>query len=250
MNRSAIITGAASGIGRATADVLGMAGYGLTLVGRRPEPLREAAERIAAECGVDVLPLAADVGQPDAATTMVAEHLKRFGGLDAAVCAAGIYVESPIAELTSAVWDATVDVNLRGSALVAIEAARAMASRRGGRVVLISSVSGTQSEKNALHYNAAKAAITSVAKSMAVEFAQSGVATNAVAPGWIDTPQAADAIAQVASDAWPFINPLGRPGRPEEIAEVIRFLVCDAPDFLTGATIVVDGGQLAQSPPV
>ena len=125
-----------------------------------------------------------------------------------------------------------------------------MAEAGGGRIVLISSVSAYSVELDAMDYCAAKAGVVSVARSLALQFGAANVITNAIAPGWIDTPQAADAIAALDPADVVRINPINRFGRPGEIADVIRYLVCDAPPFLLGATIPVDGGQLAQAPVV
>ncbi len=247
MTPAAIITGAGSGIGWATAQVLVAAGYDLTLVGRRADPLRELAEALRANTASSVLDLPFDVSARTAADAILSAHLERFGRVDALVTAAGVYRESSMDSLDES-WDSTININLRGSALLAVRCARAMSAGDGGRIVLISSVSAYSSEVDALDYCAAKAGVVSVAKSMALQFGASNVTTNAVAPGWIDTPQAAQAIEALKPDDLVRINPLRRFGRPEEIAEVIRYLICDAPPFLLGTTIAVDGGQLAQAP--
>jgi NAD(P)-dependent dehydrogenase (short-subunit alcohol dehydrogenase family) len=244
---SAIITGAGSGIGRETARCLSRAGFDLTVVGRRPEMLTELAADLRAESPASVLELPFDVSKRGVDTKIVAAHLACFGRVDALVTAAGVYREAPM-DVLDASWDSTFDINLRGSALLAVRAARSMADSGGGRIVLIASVSAYSVEVDALDYCAAKAGIVSVAKSMALQFAGSNVTTNAIAPGWIDTPQAAEAIQELDPKDIIRINPLGRFGRPEEIAEVIRYLICDAPPFLLGTTIAVDGGQLAQAP--
>lgn len=250
MAPSAIITGAGSGIGWATAHALADHGFDLTLVGRRPELLNEVAMTLRAQTSASVAEFPYDVAERGSAGAILDAHLASFGGVNALVTAAGVYRETPMGSLDDAAWDATLDTNLRGSALLAVRCARAMADGGGGRIVLMSSVSAYSSELDALEYCAAKAGVVSVAKSLALQFGAANVTTNAIAPGWIDTPQAALAIEALDLDDVVRINPLNRFGRPEEIAEVIRYLICDAPPFLLGATIAVDGGQLAQAPVV
>lgn len=246
--RSAIVTGAGSGIGWSTAQVLAEHGFDLTVVGRRPELLDELATNLRASTSASVAPFPYDVSARGSADAIVDAHMRRFGGVDALVTAAGVYHETPMGSLDESAWDATFDINLRGSALLAVRCARAMAGAGGGRIVLIASVSAYSVELDAMDYCAAKAGVVSVARSLALQFGAANVTTNAIAPGWIHTPQAAHAIDALDPKDIARINPLNRFGRPEEIAEVIRYLICDAPRFLLGETIAVDGGQLAQAP--
>lgn len=179
---------------------------------------------------------------------MIDGHVARFAGIDALVAGAGAYEPVPLLEVTAQSWDATLHVHLRGAVLSASAAARHMTRAGYGRIVLISSVNGFHAEPATVAYSAAKAAIISVTRSLAIELAQHGVTANAVAPGWVRTPMTAAYLAEAGPDQLRLVNPLGRAGRADEIARVIRFLVIDAPDFLTGATIAVDGGQTAMAP--
>jgi NAD(P)-dependent dehydrogenase (short-subunit alcohol dehydrogenase family) len=247
--RSVVITGGGSGIGLATALSLRGDGYALTLVGRRAAALTSAAEQIVGSGGgPPVATHVADLREADAAAQAVDEHVERFGGIDALVAAAGTYQPVGLLELTAEAWDATMDVHLRGAVLSAAAAARHMTRAGSGRIVLLSSVNGLHSEPNTIDYSAAKAAIISVARSLAVDLAGTGVTANAVAPGWVSTPMTADYLAAATPDQLRMVNTLGRAGRPEEIARVIRFLIVDAPEFLTGTTITVDGGQTVMAP--
>jgi NAD(P)-dependent dehydrogenase (short-subunit alcohol dehydrogenase family) len=247
--RSAVITGGGTGIGFATAVALNGAGFDVTIVGRRGDLLASAAETIAGQGGgPPVAVQVADLSEPDAAARAVDEHVARFGGIDALVAGAGSYEPVGILEVTAAAWDATMDVHLRGAVLCASAAARHMTRAGRGRIVLISSVNGFQSDPGSVHYNAAKTAIISVARSLAVDLADTGVSANAVAPGWVNTPMTDDYLADTTPERLRRVNPLGRAGRPDEIARVIGFLIIDAPEFLTGSTITVDGGQTAMAP--
>jgi NAD(P)-dependent dehydrogenase (short-subunit alcohol dehydrogenase family) len=247
--RSAVITGGGSGIGLATAVSLRAAGYALTLVGRRADALSSAAGVLLGDGGgPPVATHIADLREADAAVGAIDEHVERFGGIDALVAAAGAYRPVGLLELTAQAWDETMDVHLRGAVLSAAAASRHMVRAGSGRIVLLSSVNGLHSEPNTIDYSAAKAAIISVARSLAVDLAGTGVTANAVAPGWVSTPMTAEYLAETTPEQLRLVNTLGRAGRPEEIARVIHFLIVEAPEFLTGATITVDGGQTVMAP--
>jgi NAD(P)-dependent dehydrogenase (short-subunit alcohol dehydrogenase family) len=190
----------------------------------------------------------ADLSQPDTAGPAVDGHVDRFGGIDALVAGAGNYDPVGLLELTTEAWNATMDVHVRGAVFCAAAAARHMSAAGHGRIVLLSSVNGLHSEPNTVDYSAAKTAIISVARTLAVELAASGISVNAVAPGWVRTPMTVDYLAATTPEQLRRVNPMGRAGRAEEIANVIGYLIVEAPDFLTGSTITVDGGQTAMAP--
>jgi NAD(P)-dependent dehydrogenase (short-subunit alcohol dehydrogenase family) len=245
----AIITGAGSGIGRATALALAQRGYALLLAGRREAALdetRELAMDKAPEAQIETR--VTDVAQPADCNAVVADAVQRLGGLDVLVTAAATYEPKHIAEMTAEDWDGTLDIALRGSVLCAAAAARHMRGAGGGRIVLISSINGAVSEPESAHYSAAKAAIMSVAKSMAVDLAGDRIAVNAVAPGWTNTPMVEEFVETATEDDLRRINPMARLGRPEEIAGLITYLAAEAPEFLTGSTLFIDGGQTAVAP--
>ncbi|WP_073385964.1 SDR family NAD(P)-dependent oxidoreductase [Jatrophihabitans endophyticus] len=244
--RSALVTGGGSGIGLATASALHRAGYALTLIGRRAEVLAAAQRAVTAQAdGPPVTTHVADVGDADAALGCVAEHVGRTGGIDALVAAAGAYAPAPLAGLTAAQWDATLDVHVRAAVLMAAAAGRQMGAAGHGRIVLLSSVNGYAAEPETIDYTVAKTAIIGAVRALAVDLAGTGVTVNAVAPGWIDTPMTERYLADATPDSLRRVNPLGRAGRAEEIADVIAYLVTAAPEFLTGSTVTVDGGQTA-----
>lgn len=241
------MTGGATGIGLATAVALGLAGVDITIVGRRREALHSAAATIGA-AGAAVETHVADMGDPTAPSQVVDTHVERFGGIDAFVAGAGAWESTSILDMTAAAWDATLSVHVRGAVLGAGAAARHMVTAGHGRLVLVSSVNGYQSEPDTSAYSAAKTAVISIVRSLAVELADTGVTANAVAPGWVNTPMTETDLAATTPARLRRLNPQARFGRPDEIAEVIRWLVIDAPPFLTGSTIIVDGGQTAQAP--
>jgi NAD(P)-dependent dehydrogenase (short-subunit alcohol dehydrogenase family) len=246
---SVIVTGGGTGIGFASAVALHRSGFDVTIAGRRAGVLAEAADAIREAGGTgEIAVQAVDLAQPDASHLLVSEHVEHFGGVDALVAAAGAYELVGTLDVSAEAWDRTTDVHVRAAVLCASAAARHMTAAGHGRIVLISSVNGFTSEPDSIAYSAAKAAIISLARSLAVDLGRFGVTTNAVAPGWVWTPMTQEYLADSNSESLLRVNPLGRAGQADEIAEVIRWLVVDAPQFLTGATIAVDGGQTALAP--
>ncbi len=249
MNPSALITGGGSGIGKAVAGTLLNADYSVSIVGRRAEVLEAAASELrAAYPGGEVFTDVVDVGTADGPGAAVRGHIERSGGIDALVTAAAAYVPRHFCDLDAATWDETLNVALRGSVLSAVEAAKYMRDHAGGRIVLFSSINAPQSEPESAHYSAAKAAIVSVVKSIAVDLANTNVVANAVAPGWVYTDMTSEYVDKSTPEQLRRVNPLGRAGRVDEIANLVLYLVRDAPEFLSGSTIFIDGGQTAAAP--
>lgn len=247
--RCAVVTGGGTGIGLASAHALAGAGMDVLLAGRRGEVLEQAAAEIrAAAPAARVATAVADVARPADCQAIVAAALAGLGRVDVLVNAAAVYEPVPFLDLTAERWDATMDVDQRGTVLTSVAAARWMAANGGGRIVLVSSVNAQASVPAASHYSAAKAALHSLARSMAQELSSSGIAVNAVAPGWVRTPMTEAYLATSTAERLARLNPLARAGEADEIASLIRYLAVDAPPFLTGAALVVDGGQTAIAP--
>jgi 3-oxoacyl-[acyl-carrier protein] reductase len=246
--RVAIVTGGGSGIGRAAALALARAGFAVLVSGRRPDPLDETCSEIS-EAGGRAAAFAGDVADPGYCAELPVHAVAQFGRLDALVTAGAICENAPVTEVTADDWDRTLTVNLRGSALCAAAAARQMRAQGSeGRIVLIASINGVTSEPESAQYSASKAGVMSLARSLAVDLAADRIAANAVAPGWVHTAMTDGWLADATDAQKQRLNPVGRLGRPEEIASVISYLAVDAPLFLTGATILVDGGQTAAAP--
>ena len=249
MAKSALVTGGGTGIGKAIAAELVGAGYAVTIAGRRQEVLDSAAAELTSSVpGAAVFTHSVDVGTPTGPAEAVSRHIENAGGIDALVTAAAAYAPVHFCDLDSDSWDATMNVALRGSVLAAVEASKYMREHGGGRIVLFSSINAPASEPESAHYSAAKAAIVSVAKSIAVDLAGTGVVANAVAPGWVYTDMVAEFVDNSTPEQLKRVNPLGRAGRVDEIAGLVLYLVRDAPEFLTGTTIFADGGQTAAAP--
>lgn len=244
-NRVALVTGGSSGIGLATARLLASEGAAVMICGRNAERLTSALRQLEGLAGT-VAGVSCDVSREDDVERLLAEILGTFEGLDICVCNAGIETDEgySILDLPASVFDENMAVNVRGVFLTARGAARLMRARGGGAIVAIGSSSGivVDLEDPTPTYNATKAAVHMLARSLAVELAPFGIRVNAVAPGWIETGMTADDDEATVAAALAKI-PLGRYGRPEEIAEVVAFAASDAASFMTGAVLVIDGGE-------
>jgi NAD(P)-dependent dehydrogenase (short-subunit alcohol dehydrogenase family) len=247
--QGAVVTGGGTGIGLATARALAEAGFPVLIAGRRLSVLENAARSIrSAVSGAQVETLASDVAVPEQAEEIISTAVTRLGAIDVLVNGAGIYEPVDFLEMTAEAWDRTCDVVLRGTVLCSVAAARHMREKGGGRIVLISSINGAVSEPESAHYSAAKAGVMSLARSMAVDLADHGISVNAVSPGWVRTPMTEEFLAEATPEMLHRVNPLGRSGDPTEIASFIVYLATEAPSFMTGATLFVDGGQTAVAP--
>jgi NAD(P)-dependent dehydrogenase (short-subunit alcohol dehydrogenase family) len=241
----AVVTGAAQGLGRAVAEA--MAAHGASVV--LADLDGNACEATAAELrddGGDVLAVSCDVSDP-AAVERLAEIGKGWrGGIDILVCNAGIQGPAgPLAQASDADWDRVFAVNLRGAARLANRLLPVMADRGGGSVVLMSSIAGLRGNRTIGLYGMSKAALSQLARNLAVEWGPQGIRVNAIAPGLIRTPLALDLLASDEFMARRLaMTPLRRVGEPHEVAGVAVLLAGDGGAFITGQTLVVDGGTL------
>ena len=240
----ALVVGGGTGMGYAAAQRLAGRGARLVLGGRREQVLVDAQRRIqAAHAGASVEILAGDAGIEEQSQALVKAAIEHFGRLDILVGAAGIYEAVDFADLDASSWRRTLTATLDAMAFPAIAAVREMKKAGGGRIVLISSIDTITSEPEVAHYNAAKAAVGALVRSIVVDCTKDGIQANAVAPGWVYTPMVASYIDEAQPGMMDRINPLGRAADADEIGNVIEYLALDAPPFLTGSTIFVDGGQ-------
>jgi len=244
---SVIVTGGGTGIGFAIAQRFVRGGYGVSIVGRRKQVIDQAASHLSVRDNA-VIPIARDIAGEGEADSILAEHLEVFGNLTALISSAGVYAQIPFLETTAKIWDDVLNVNLRGTMLLALSAARTLAETGGGRIVFIGSVLSRQSEPNTSAYSASKAAISSLTKSMAIDLAPYRIRVNCIAPGWVRTAMAAPELDAVPPSRMQQLNPLARAAAPDEIANLAWYLANDAPDFLNGETLFIDGGQSIRAP--
>lgn len=245
-DRIVIVTGASSGIGRATAVAFGRAGAAVVLVGRQAVAL-EAASRALHEQGGRVATVQADVTSADAPDRIVREAVDAFGAVDVLVNAAGIIAGGTVETTTEDAWDAMFDVNLRATFRLMRAAAPQLALRRGS-IVNVSSVAGLRAFPGLLAYSVSKAAVDQLTRCAALDLAPAGVRVNAVNPGVVVTDlhrRSGMADEQYAAflERSRTTHPLGRVGSPEEIADLILFLASERAAWVTGETIAIDGGR-------
>ncbi len=234
-----IVTGASRGIGLAIARRLDAAGYPLALVARNAAALEEVASSL----GPDVRVYPADIADWDAVQKVVASVQEDFGGISGLVNNAGMTRDGLLVRMNPEQWQAPLDVNLNGTFYFTRAAATVMMRARQGRIVNISSVIGLTGNAGQANYAASKAGIIALTKSVAKELGGRGVTCNAVAPGFIETEMTADLPAKVKDGMLAQI-PLKRLGRGEDVAGVVEFLLSPAAAYITGQTLVVDGGMI------
>ena len=242
MKQTAIVTGGSRGIGRAVAVRLAKDGMNLVINYRGNSAAAEETERLCRELGVEVLLVQGDVSRAEDCEKLAAQAKEAFGRVDVLVNNAGITRDGLLARMTEEDFRAVLDVNLVGPWNMMKAVNRIMMKQRYGRIVNLSSVTGLMGNMGQTNYAAAKARILGMTKSYAREVASRGITVNAVAPGFIDTDMT-EAMPEGAKDKIVTEIPMGRTGKPEDVAEAVAFLASEQAGYITGEVLRVDGGM-------
>jgi NAD(P)-dependent dehydrogenase (short-subunit alcohol dehydrogenase family) len=244
-NKVAMVTGAGSGIGAAIAGRLADEGATVIVADLDEAAARKVAARIERDGGIAAA-IQQDVGDPASVENSVAFALDKFGQLDVAVNNAGITGDlAPLADYSLDGWDKVIAVNLSGVFYGMKYQIPAMLRSGGGSIVNIASILGSVAARDSAGFNAAKHGVVGLTKTAALEYSKDGVRVNAIGPGYIDTPLL-QALDRQVYDGLVDLHPIGRLGKPEEVAELALFLASDKASFVTGSYHLVDGGYTAQ----
>lgn len=237
--RRALVTGSTRGIGRAVAEAMAAAGARVAVTSRDAA----AAQAVAAELGGGAVGLGADLTREDGPSTLVGAAVEVLGGLDVLVNNAGMAMVAGAVELSPADWRRTIELDLSAVFFCAREAARFMLAQGSGAIVNVSSIQAFTPLARRVAYATAKAGVVGMTRALAAEWAPT-VRVNAVAPGYVETQMVEELVRAGRLDAGAVAarTPLGRMARPEEIAAAVVFLASDAASYVTGETLMVDGG--------
>lgn len=245
--RKAVVTGASSGIGRAIAVGLADAGADIVAAGRDRDRLSEVAEEIGS-LGRQCLVATVDVGDESSVQAFQQEVEKAFGGIHILVNSAGVTIRKAIVGLALREWEEVIRTNLTGCFLTAKAFGPMLIRQGGGRLINLSSIRINVSSPGLSAYASSKGGLVPLTRTLALEWAEHDVTANVIAPGYVDTPlvEYVKELPEVYADTLRPI-PMGRWGKPEEVARVAVFLASEASAYITGQVIVVDGGRLAWS---
>ena len=244
----AIVTGAARGIGKEIATALAKEGANLALCDLDIERLEKHSIKLEEEYGLKALPFKVDVSKSDQILAMVEEVVKRFGKIDILVNNAGIAIKKRFLDISEKEWNEVIDVNLKGVFLFSQAVAKRMIEGKiRGSIVNISSIAGIIAYGPAgAPYSASKAGVNILTKHMAYELAPFGIRVNAIAPGIVETELSKSGLKNEVSRASRLKRiPLGRIGKPEDVARAVVFLASDESSYITGEVLVVDGGMIS-----
>ena len=242
----ALVTGASSGIGRATAVALAECGAGVAINYNRNEAGAESARAVISEAGGRAVIVQADVTRKEDVRELVDRTRSELGPVDVLVNNAGSLIERlRILELTEERWDQVVNLNLKSAFLCSQAVAASMMERNSGTIINVSSIAGRNGGAlGSIHYSTAKGGLITFTKGLAKELAPYNVRVNAISPGVIDTPYHEQFSTPEAMKGYVNGIPLGRVGKPEEVAQVVAFLASEAASYLSGETIEINGGMM------
>jgi NAD(P)-dependent dehydrogenase (short-subunit alcohol dehydrogenase family) len=248
-DRVVLITGGGTGIGRASAEACAAQGAQIAVAGRRPEPLAETVSVIR-DRGGRAIAVAGDVGVAEDAARIVRETLREFGQLDVLVNCAGQELVANVLDTSEDWWDRVLDTNLKAVYLLSREALPHMIERRRGVIINVASQLAFVGARNFAAYTASKGGVINLTRAMSLDHAKDGIRVNALCPGAVDTPLLRRQFEnsegpQGTLEDLANLHPVGRLGRPEEIAHATVFLASDESSFMTGSMLVMDGGYIA-----
>lgn len=242
--RVALVTGGSRGIGLACAEALGEAGARIAISARSRDEGEKAVRHLAGK-GIEALYLPADISSESAAQAVVKQAAAALGGLDILVNNAGIARHGGSLDVKPETWDEVINTNLTGLFWCCRAAIETMVAAGRGSIVNIGSISGYISNlpQNQVAYNASKAGVHMLTKSLAGEFAKNNIRINAVAPGYIETAMTQGGLDDPEwSKIWLGMTPMGRSGKPSEVAAAVLYLASDAASYVTGSVLTIDGG--------
>jgi NAD(P)-dependent dehydrogenase (short-subunit alcohol dehydrogenase family) len=239
-----LVTGASSGIGRATAIAFARAGAKVMVASRRVTEGEETVRRIQ-EAGREAIFVKTDVSKAVEVEALVNKTVDTYGRLDCAFNNAGIPASSPLTDMPEEDWDRVLDVNLKGTWLCLKYEIRAMLKQGGGAIVNVASIGGVVGFAGYASYCASKGGVIALTRAAAMEYAKSGIRINAVSPGAIETDMLATIPAHLLAQITA-MHPIGRSGKPEEVAEAVVWLCSDAASFVMGHNMMIDGGYTVQ----
>jgi NAD(P)-dependent dehydrogenase (short-subunit alcohol dehydrogenase family) len=246
INQTALITGGGTGIGKATAKLFASEGCQVLIAGRREQPLRETVMDIV-NTGGKAAWLTADVSRENDVIRLVKATEARFGKIDILYNNAGIFfgINKTIVDLDEWEWDQTLSVNLKGAYLCSKHVIPIMVKNGGGRIINCSSISGHVGQRHQGAYNVAKGGLEMLTKCMALDFAQDHIRVNAVCPAWVEIEFNQADLAERSQEIAK-LHPIGRVGQALDVAKAVLFLACDDSSWITGTSLMVDGGYTAQ----
>ena len=242
--KKAFVTGGARGIGMNYAKAIAEAGADVAIVDLDFKTAQETAAQLAQATGRDIFAIEADVTKPESVDAMMEKILERFGRLDVAFCNAGICINAPAEEMTFEQWKKVIDINLTGIFLTDIAAGKQMIKQGGGSIINTASMSAhiVNVPQPQCAYNASKAGVIQLTKSLAIEWAMKNVRVNSISPGYIGTDLTLNSPTLIPLiEQWNKLAPLHRLGKPEELQAIAVYLAGDASPFTTGADFQIDG---------
>lgn len=244
-DKVALVTGGAGGIGKATIKKLGINGCKIFICDINDEVVNKTIDEIKKE-GIDIDGVSVDIACEESVESMVNTCLEKYGKIDYLITAAGIYKDRKLIEMSFEEWKQTIDINLNGVFLVTHLVLLQMLERKQGSIIVFGSQAGIRGSALHTHYAATKSAMQGFARSLIYEVAESGVRINCVAPGVIRTPMTMNGSAEKL-EKWLETIPMRRFGEPEEVANVIAFLLSDDASYVVGQTIPINGGSVVNT---